>query len=43
MLLAVLAALKAADYWVSRYESTNERRGFVQGATLPWSTPRFPP
>ena len=33
VLLAVLAALKAADYWVSRYESTNERRGFVQGAT----------
>lgn len=32
-LLAVLAALKAADYWVSRYETTNERRGFVQGAT----------
>ena len=33
MLLAVLAALKAADYWVDRYETTNERRGFVQGAT----------
>ena len=33
VLLAVLAALKAADYWVSRYETTNERRGFVQGAT----------
>ena len=33
MLLAVLAALKAADYWLSRYETTNERRGFVQGAT----------
>ncbi len=32
-LLAVLAALKAADYWVTRYETTNERRGFVQGAT----------
>ena len=33
VLLAVLAALKAADYWVHRYETTNERRGFVQGAT----------
>ena len=33
VLLAVLAALKAADYWVCRYELTNERRGFVQGAT----------
>jgi len=33
VLLAVLAALKAADYWLSRYETTNERRGFVQGAT----------
>ena len=33
MLLAVLAALKAADYWLTRYELTNERRGFVQGAT----------
>jgi uncharacterized membrane protein (UPF0182 family) len=29
----VLAALKAADYWIRRYETTNERRGFVQGAT----------
>ena len=33
VLLAVLAALKGADYWVRRYETTNERRGFVQGAT----------
>ncbi|MET0145407.1 MAG: UPF0182 family protein [Ilumatobacteraceae bacterium] len=33
VILAVLAALKAADYWVTRYETTNERRGFVQGAT----------
>ena len=33
VLLAVLAALKAADYWINRYELTNERRGFVQGAT----------
>lgn len=33
VLLAVLAAVKAADYWVTRYELTNETRGFVQGAT----------
>jgi hypothetical protein len=33
VLLAVLAALKAADYWLTRYQLTNERRGFVQGAT----------
>ena len=33
VLLAVLAAVKAADYWLTRYELTNERRGFVQGAT----------
>jgi uncharacterized membrane protein (UPF0182 family) len=32
-LLALLAAVKAADYWYSRYDLTNERRGFVQGAT----------
>jgi uncharacterized membrane protein (UPF0182 family) len=33
VLLAVLATVKAADYWLTRYELTNERRGFVQGAT----------
>jgi len=33
VLLAVLAAVKAADYWLTRYELTSERRGFVQGAT----------
>jgi len=33
VLLAVLAAVKAADYWLTRYELTNETRGFVQGAT----------
>ena len=32
-LLAVLAAVKAADYWLTRYDLTNENRGFVQGAT----------
>ncbi|MGI8764517.1 MAG: UPF0182 family protein, partial [Ilumatobacteraceae bacterium] len=33
VLLALLAALRAADYWVTRYDKTNEQRGFVQGAT----------
>lgn len=33
VLLAMLALVKAADYWVTRYELTTERRGFVQGAT----------
>jgi uncharacterized protein len=33
VLLAVLAVVKAADYWLTRYDLTNERRGFVQGAT----------
>ena len=33
VLLALLAVLKAGDYWVTRYELTTERRGFVQGAT----------
>jgi len=33
VLLAVLAVVKAAEYWISRYELTTERRGFVQGAT----------
>jgi len=33
ILLALLAALRAADYWVTRYDKTNEQRGFVQGAT----------
>jgi len=33
VLLAVLAAVKAADYWIRRYESTNSNRGFVQGPT----------
>ena len=33
VLLAVLAVLRAGDYWLSRYELTNETRGFVQGAT----------
>ena len=33
VLLAVLAVVKAADYWLDRYEMTNSQRGFVQGAT----------
>ena len=33
VLLALLAIVKAGDYWVSRYELTTEQRGFVQGAT----------
>ncbi|MGA1345419.1 MAG: UPF0182 family protein, partial [Ilumatobacteraceae bacterium] len=33
VLLAVLAVLRAGDYWLSRFELTNETRGFVQGAT----------
>jgi hypothetical protein len=33
VLLAVLALLKAADYWLDRYELTNSERGIVQGAT----------
>lgn len=33
VLLALLAIVKAGDYWFTRYELTIERRGFVQGAT----------
>ena len=33
VLLAVLAVLKAGDYWLTRYELTSESRGFVRGAT----------
>ena len=33
VLLALLAVVKAGDYWVTRYELTTEQRGFVQGAT----------
>ncbi len=33
VLLSILAAVKAADYWLSRYELTFGTRGFVQGAT----------
>lgn len=33
VLLAVLAVLKAGDYWLTRFELTTETRGFVRGAT----------
>ena len=33
VLLAVLAVLRAGDYWLSRFDLTNETRGVVQGAT----------
>lgn len=33
VLLAILAVVKAGEYWISRYDLTNERRGVVQGAT----------
>lgn len=32
VLLAILALVKAADYWVSRYELTADTRGIVRGA-----------
>jgi uncharacterized protein len=32
-LLAILALLKAADYWLQRYGLTTSRRGYVEGAT----------
>ena len=32
-LLALLAVLKAGDYWLDRYDLTNTNRGIVQGAT----------
>ena len=33
VLLAILAVLKAGDYWLDRYELTNSTRGIVDGAT----------
>jgi uncharacterized protein len=33
VLLAVLAVVKAGDYWLDRYAMTNSERGIVQGAT----------
>ncbi|MCH1489070.1 MAG: UPF0182 family protein [Ilumatobacteraceae bacterium] len=33
VLLAILAVLRAGDYWLARFDLTNETRGVVQGAT----------
>ncbi len=33
VLLAILAVVKAGDYWLDRYAITNTERGIVQGAT----------
>jgi len=33
VLLGLLALVKAADYWLARYELTTSTRGFVEGAT----------
>ncbi len=33
-LAAMIAMLKAADYWLQRYELTTSQRGFVDGATF---------
>lgn len=33
VLLAILAVVRAGDYWLSRFDLTNETRGVVQGAT----------
>jgi uncharacterized protein len=42
VLLAVLALVKAADYWVLRYELTAERRGLVRGATYSVANAQLP-
>ena len=31
VLLAILAVLRAGDYWLARFDLTNETRGVVQG------------
>ena len=41
-LLALLAVLKAGDYWLSRFELTNARTGIVQGATYSVVEARLP-
>jgi len=33
VLLAILAVVKAGDYWLDRYDVTNDQTGIVQGAT----------
>lgn len=42
VLLAVLAVLKAGDYWVTRYELTTANRGAVQGVTYAVDNAQLP-
>ena len=42
VLLAVLAVMKAADYWLDRYDLTNAQTGIVQGATYSVVNARIP-
>jgi uncharacterized membrane protein (UPF0182 family) len=42
VLLAVLAVLKAGDYWLDRFELTNAQTGIVQGATYSVVEARLP-
>lgn len=41
-LLALLAVLKAGDYWLDRFELTNAQTGIVQGATYSVVQARLP-
>ena len=42
VLLALLAILKAGDYWLDRFELTNAQTGIVQGATYSVVEARLP-
>jgi len=42
VLLALLALLKAGDYWLDRFELTNAQTGIVQGATYSVVQARLP-
>ena len=42
VLLAVLAILKAGDYWVTRYELTTANRGVVRGVTYTVDNAQLP-
>jgi uncharacterized protein len=42
VLLAVLALVKAVDYWLLRYELTTEQRGIVRGATYAVANAQLP-
>ncbi|MFK8025246.1 MAG: UPF0182 family protein [Ilumatobacter sp.] len=42
VLLALLAVLKAGDYWLDRFELTNAQTGIVQGATYSVVQARLP-